>query len=349
VFAVCLLSTPALIAQSSSGTIRGRVLDTTGNSVPGATITLTKNDTREVRTFSTPASGEFAFTTLQPGPYSLKVEAAGFKALEKSNLQLTASERLSAGDLALQIGTVSEVIKVTAETTPVQTASSERSGLLDTHQVTNLFTPGRDVMGLLTTLPGVIKDDTGGASLGSQGAPAAFSGTRSNYSSMNVDGVSGTPRGGNNLDTPINIDSISEVKVLLSNYQAEYGKGAGGVVNIVRKGGTPDFHGLAYYYVRNEAFNANDFFSNRAGAPRGRYRYNTIGGNVGGPIYIPGHFNKTKNKLFFFYAQEYLPNKAPNGPRYYTVPTAAERNGDFAHSVGDQKGNLYAPSKIVVR
>jgi hypothetical protein len=343
----CLLSSPALVAQSSSGTISGRVLDSTGNSVPGARITLTKQDTRDVRTFSTPASGEFTFASVQPGPYSLKVEAQGFKALEKTDLNLSASERLSAGDLALQIGTVSETIKVTAEATPVQTASSERSGLLDTHQVTNLFTPGRDVMGLLVTLPGVIKDDNGNSSLGTQGAPSAFSGTRSNYSSMNVDGVSGTPRGGNNLDTPINIDSVSEVKVLLSNYQAEYGKGAGGVVNIVTKGGTPEFHGLAYYYVRNEAFNANDFFSNRAGAPRGRYRYNTIGGNAGGPIYIPGHFNKEKNKLFFFYAQEYLPNKAPNGPRYYTVPTEAERNGDFSHSVGDAKGNLYATSKIV--
>jgi hypothetical protein len=201
--AACLLSSPALLAQSSSGTISGRVLDSTGNSVPGARITLTKQDTREVRMFSTPTSGEFTFASVQPGPYSLKVEAQGFKALEKTDLNLSASERLSAGDLALQIGTVSEVVKVTAEATPVQTTSSERSGLLDLHQVTNLFTPGRDVMGLLVTLPGVIKDDNGNNSLGTQGSPAAFSGTRSNYSSMNVDGVSATPRGGNNLDTPI--------------------------------------------------------------------------------------------------------------------------------------------------
>src|SRR4051812_47006127 len=109
--ALQLLVATAVLAQSSSGTISGRVLDTTGNSVPGARITLTKQDTLEVRTLTTPASGEFVFTTLQPGPYSLKAEAQGFKALEKTDLQLTASERLSAGDLALQIGTVNEGIK----------------------------------------------------------------------------------------------------------------------------------------------------------------------------------------------------------------------------------------------
>jgi hypothetical protein len=110
-----------------------------------------------------------------------------------SDLNLSASERLSAGYLALQIGTANETIKVTAEATPVQTASSERNGLLDTYQVTNLFTPGRDVMGLLTTLPGEIKDDNGNSSLGTKALHQR--------SPANVDGVSGTPRGGNNLDT----------------------------------------------------------------------------------------------------------------------------------------------------
>jgi hypothetical protein len=156
---VCVLFVSAAFAQSSSGTITGRVLDTSGNSVPNATVTLIKHDTREVRTFSTPPTGDFVFTTLQPGPYRLSVKAAGFKLLEKTDLQLTASERLSAGDLALQIGTVTEVVKVTAEATPVQTASSERSALIDSNQVANLTTRGRDVFGLLATLPGVVYAD----------------------------------------------------------------------------------------------------------------------------------------------------------------------------------------------
>jgi hypothetical protein len=350
--AAAMLAASALIistasGQSSSGTITGRVLDTSGQSVPNATVTLVKQDTREVRTFSTDSMGDFTLTALQPGPYSLKVEAQGFKLIERQNLQLSSSERLSTGDLILQVGTVTEVVEVKGEATPVQTASSERSALVDSNQVTNLTTRGRDVFGLLATLPGVVYDGRGNDGLGTQGSPAAFSGARGVYSVSNVDGISGNTRSGNSLDTPVNMDTVAEVKVLLNNYQAEYGKGAAGVINIVTKSGTPQFHGLAYYYVRNEAFNANTFFNNRSGAPLGRYRYNTIGGNIGGPIYIPGRLNKNKNKLFFFFAQEYLPSTVPQDPRYYTVPTALERNGDFNQSVGAQNGTLYAASKIV--
>ena len=341
------LFTGPLLAQSSSGTITGRILDPSGESVPGANVTLSKNDTREVRTFTTTDTGDFVFTALQPGPYSLKVEASGFKVLEKIGVELAASERLSAGSLTLAIGSVSEVVKVSGEATPVQTASSERSALVDSRQVLNLTTRGRDVFGLLAVLPGVIYDGRGNDGLGTQGSPAAFSGARGNYSAANVDGVSGNTRSGNSLDTPVTMDSIAEVKVLLTNYQAEYGKGAAGVINLVTKSGSPEFHGLAYYYVRNEAFNANTFFNNLAGAPRGRYRFNTIGGNLGGPIYVPGHFNRNRDKLFFFFAQEFLPSTEPQAPRYYTVPSARERSGDFNQSVGLQNGSLYPASKIV--
>src|SRR5205807_4826662 len=131
-----------------------------------------------------------------------------------------------------------EVVKVTAEATPVQTTSSERSALIDSNQVANLTTRGRDVFGLLATLPGVVYDGRGSDGLGVQNSPAAFSGARGVYSVANVDGISGNTRSGASLDTPVNMDSVAEVKVLLNNYQAEYGKGAAGVVNVVTKGGT---------------------------------------------------------------------------------------------------------------
>ena len=345
--AATLFGTDAAKAQSSSGTISGRVLDSTGKSVAAAAVTVTKVDTREVRTFPTGEDGSFAVTSLQPGPYTLRVEAPGFKTLEKEEFRLSSSERLSAGDLILQVGAVKEVVDVKGETSLLQTASSERSALIDSTQVANLTTRGRDVFGLLATMPGVVYDGRGNDGLGTQAAPAAFSGARGVYSAANVDGISGNTRSGANLDTPVNMDTVSEVKVLLNNYQAEYGKGAAGVINIVTKSGTPQFHGLGYYYVRNEAFNANTFFNNAAGAARGRYRFNTIGGNLGGPIYVPGHFNRHKDKLFFFFAQEYLPTSVPQDPRYYTVPTARERAGDFNQSVGAQNGTLYAASKIV--
>src|SRR5262249_51862876 len=157
----------------------------------------------------------------------------------------------------------------------------------DSVQVANLTTRGRDVFGLLATLPGVVYDGRGFDGIGTQNSPQSFSGVRGNYSGANIDGVSGQTRSGNSMETPVNMDTVAEVKVLSNNYQAEYGKAAAGIINIVTKSGSPVFHGLAYYYVRNEAFNANDFFNNAGGQPRGRYRYNTIGGNLGGPIYIP--------------------------------------------------------------
>src|SRR5260221_11716876 len=323
----CLLCASIALGQSSSGVISGRVLDGTGAPVPGAAITLTRNETGEIRTFTSSSSGEFVFTSIQPGTYELEVKAKGFKNLQKSGLELSASERLSAGDLKLQIGTVNESIEVKADATPVQVASSERSAVLDSNQVANLMTRGRDLMGLLVILPGVVSDGEGNDSLGVFNSPAAISGTRGVYGGMNIDGISGNTRSGDHLDTPINIDAISEVKVLQNSYQAEYGKAAGGIINVVTKTGTRQFHGLAYYYVRNDGFNANGFFSNRQGFARGRYRYNTVGGNVGGPIYVPCRFNRDKQELFFFYSQAHLPNQRPNRPRNYTVPTALQRPG----------------------
>jgi hypothetical protein len=322
-------------------------MDSTGQSVPNASLVLTKTDTLDVRTLKTGTTGDFVFTALQPGPYSLKVSATGFRSVEKTDLNLSASERLPAGDIVLQVGSLSETITVTAEATTVQTASSERGALIDTNQVTNLTTRGRDVFGLLATLPGVVYDGRGADGLGVQNSPASFSGARGVYSVSNVDGISGNTRSGASLDTPVNMDSVAEVKVLLNNYQAEYGKGAAGVINVITKSGTQSFHGLAYYYMRNEALNANNFFNNAAGAPRGPYRYRTMGGNIGGPVYIPKAFNRNKNKLFFFFAQEYLPRTVAQDPRYYTVPTAAERKGDFNQSVGATNGSLYAAGKIV--
>lgn len=206
----------------------------------GATLTLTKTDTLDARTATSTATGDFVFTALQPGPYTLKVQASGFKAMEKKDLSLSASERLPAGDIVLQVGSLTERINVTSEVTTVQTASSERSALIDSNQVINLTTRGRDVFGLLATLPGVVYDGRGADGLGVQNSPAAFSGARGVYSVANVDGISGNTRSGASLDTPVNMDSVAEVKVLLNNYQAEYGKSAARVINVITQERNPE-------------------------------------------------------------------------------------------------------------
>ena len=320
-------------AQTSSGTIVGRVLDAQGQPIPGAAVTLIKSDTRETRTFTTDHAGEFVFSSVQPGEYHLTVDLQGFRRVEKRGLSLSASDRLSAGDLILEVGGISESVDVRAEVSPVQSVSSERSAVITSNQVTNLMSRGRDVMALLTILPGVVEDGEGAEALGVFNSPAAVSGTRGIYNGMNVDGISGNVRSGDHIDNPVNMDAVAEVKVLMNSYQAEYGKGAGAIINIVSKSGGRSFHGAAYDYVRNDRFNANTFFRNRQGLPRGEYRYNTFGSNVGGPLYLPGRFNSSRDKLFFFASQELLHNVQPNGPRNYTVPTAAERRGDFSQSI----------------
>src|SRR5215471_2884917 len=326
------------LAQSSAGTITGRVLDPSGTPVAAATVVLTNANTAEIRTFTSDNLGEFVFTSIQPGVYELSIKSSGFKQLEKKGLALSASEKLSAGDLKLQLGSVSESVEVRADTAPVQIVSSEKSAELDSVQVTNMPSRGRDVMALLTILPGVVNDGEGNDSFGVWNSPAAISGTRGVYGAMNMDGISGNTRSGDHLDTPSNMDTVAEVKVLTNTYQAEYGKGAGGIINIVTKSGTKEFHGSAYYFNRNDFFNANNFFSNRQGNKRGRYRYNTVGGTFGGPVYIPKLLT-SRQKLFFFGAYENLPNQQPNGPRNYTVPTALERIGDFSQTF-DKNGKL---------
>jgi hypothetical protein len=323
----------ATLAQTSSATITGRVLDAQGDAVPGAIVTLTRQETHDTRTFTTDPLGEFVFASIQPGIYDVAVDLEGFKHVEKKGLALSASDRLSAGDLRLEVGGLSESVEVKADVSPVQSVSSERSAVLNSNQVVNLMSRGRDVMALLAILPGVVQDGEGADALGVFNSPASISGTRGSYNSMNVDGVSGNVRSGDHIDNPVNMDAVAEVKVLMNSYQAEYGKGAGAIINVVSKTGTRTFHGAGYDYVRNDRFNANNFFRNLQNLPRGEYRYNTFGSNLGGPVFLPGTFNSGRDKLFFFASQELLHNVQPNGPRNYTVPTSRERQGDFSQSI----------------
>ena len=325
-------------AQTSSGEIRGRVVDSGGAVVVDADVKLTNQATGDVRTTKTGNDGYFAFVALQPGTFSVTAAAPNFKQYEKKDLHLSASERLATGDLVLAVGTRSETVAVTAEAAPIQTESAERSAQLDSNQLAGLMTIGRDPLGLLRVLPGVVKDGGGNSSLGTEGA-GTVSGVRESSNAVSIDGVLGNPRGdGNKLDTPLTMDSVSEVKVVLNSYQAEFGQSAGAIINLTTKSGTQQFHGSGYYYGRNEAFNANSWFNNHKGDPRGRYRYNTWGYTIGGPLFIPKVLNKHKDKVFFFFSQERWPTKTNSGYQKYNTPTAAERTGDFSHSY-DTNGN----------
>jgi hypothetical protein len=338
ILALFLAVSGAVLAQTSSGTITGRVVDTSGGGVPGAEVRLINHATKDSRMLLSNQTGGFVFTDIQPGTFTISVKAQGFKQYDRRELHLAASDSIATGDLQLQVGSVSETVEVQAEIAQVQTASGDRTALLDSKQIGDLLARGRDVIALLQIYPGVINDATGGDTLGQFSTPT-INGVRQYYNTLNIDGISGNTARGRTAESPINMDAIDEVKVLTNSYTAEYGTAAGSVINLVTKSGTQTFHGGAYYYNRNEAFNANTFFNNRSGIARQRYRFNTTGYNFGGPVFIPKHFNTSKQKLFFFFSQEILPNESPNSLRNFTVPTALERQGNFSQSVNN-KGQL---------
>ena len=331
-------------AQTSSAAISGHVTDQSKGSVPNASVELVEESTNVKVTTRTNANGDFIFTNAQPGIYSVIVSAVGYKELRKVHLVLSASQDISAGTFALSVGTVSESVTVEADVTPLQTTSSERSGVLDVQQMDNLLAIGRDAMALVRVMPGVVGGE-GAASLSTSGTPTV-NGVNSEYNLATIDGMTGNTRGLATLDTPLNLDAIQEVTLLGSNYQAQYGKTAGANFNFVTKSGTQTFHGGLYYYFRNEDLNANSWFNKYNSQVRPRYRYNTAGGTLGGPVYWPGKFNSNKNKLFFFVSIEDDPTKQPEGLKYYRVPTLIETQGNFSQTYN--QGNIqFDPAHLI--
>jgi len=332
-FFLPLLLLSVAFGQTTTGTIVGSVSDPSGLAIAGATVTLIESATTVQRKTETLATGDFAFNTVQPGVFQIKVEAAGFKTFERTSINLVANDRLSVGTIALQIGSATESVTVKAEGAAVQTASAEHSGVLTSAQVDNLLIKGRNIVTMLQLLPGVTDTNAPDAPDRNFAIGMNINGDRRNSIGLWMDGVQTQDSGVGWIATAnISMDAVSEVKVLLNNYQAEYGRMRGAGVVMVGKSGTKDFHGSFSYFKRHEQFNATDFFSNRNGVAKARYRYNMFSYTIGGPVYIPRLFNTSKNKLFFFWSQEFWPQQVAVPISFVTMPTALERIGDFSQS-----------------
>jgi hypothetical protein len=323
--ALMLIPSSRLSGQSYNGTINGRVMDPQGAAVPGASVRIV--DVERGTSYKTTSNntGLFIFPAVLPATYNLTVTAKGFKIYEKDGLVLYASDHLSAGRIQLALGGVSQTVTVTAEKTPVQVLSSGCSVVLDSKQISELMTEGRNVMQLMQTMPGVVLDGHGSPDLGEQ-QTGFVNGLRNDYNNVTVDGVTGTVTHQAQLDTPVDVDSVKEVKVIESGYEAQYGKTAGAHIQIETKSGTPAFHGSGFYYVQNTALNANNFLNNAhvgQPTPRPNWKYSVIGGTIGGPVYWPGKFNSNKDKLFFFFTGEKDPNTTPepsSGLYHWNMP-----------------------------
>ncbi len=327
VFLVILLFSLQGFSQSNVGQISGKVFDSSGAVIPKCSISATNQDTGLKQTAATDDSGSYSFPSLARGTYTVHAEVQGFRPSEQSGVLLEAASRRVV-DFTLQVGTLTEAVSVTASVDQVQTASGEVSQQIGERQLSQIALNGRNYVQMLQLVPGVVATSTDPFSLGLNTTAQRVNGIRTNSVYFMVDGTDNMDNGANsNAITNPNIDAIEEIKILTSSYSAEFGGRAGAMMNVVMKSGTRDFHGSLFEFVRNDSFDARSFFS----ISKPPLRFNNFGWTLGGPIYIPGKWNADKSKWFFFAGQEWKYNH--QGTAYIsTVPTQAERDGDFRSS-----------------
>jgi Carboxypeptidase regulatory-like domain/TonB dependent receptor len=292
---VALMMAITVSAQSNTGSITGQILDTNGAVVSNATVTITNVGTNETRTVQTNAEGFYTAPALSTGVYKIVANASGFQETTLSELRLAVGEKARA-DINLSIGGVGGTVNIVADQTVANTESAVVGDTINEQRIANAPINGRDFTGLLATVPGSVQS-TNQFQTSINGIPSTFGGA-----SVLVDGIdagrvdlNGTSNVLGRIESRINrvsIDSIQEIQVVESNYSAQYGQALSAVINPITKSGTNEFHGGAFNYFRNEALDANDFFNNRFGLPRSKFRLNQFGGNLSGPI--------VKDKLFFF-------------------------------------------------
>jgi hypothetical protein len=325
IFAASVLSA-TLAAQAVTGTILGTVTDTSGAAVPGATVTLTNTGTGLTRSAVTDAAGEYTLPSLPTGKYKMAAELPGFKTATLSDIELTVDTKVRV-NARLEVGTVSETVTVAAASPLVQVSTSELGTTVQEEQIKTLPLNGRNFVNLTRTVPGVVRGIPGanidGAGSLAWRASASFSanGQRPRDNNYMLDGVDNNETWLQTVVLFPSVDALDEFKLQTSTYSAEFGRSLGGVVNLQIKSGTNTNHGSVFEFLRNDAFDANNFFNNRAGRAKPDFSQHQYGGTIGGPI--------VKDKTFYFF--DYQGYKINQGATYLsTVPSAKMRAGDFS-------------------
>src|SRR5262245_24278549 len=330
----------AVNAQTIFGRISGTVKDASGGSVPNANVTVINEATNSARTATTDESGFWTVTNLPVGTYRVTVEQKGYKKALVGGSVLNADERLTV-DVMLEPGDISENVEITSTVgESVNTTSGEVARVVDSRQVQNLALNGRNYMQLVTLSPGaaILDEDQLALTTSLSISQAAINGNRPNYNSLSVDGGFNMDSGSNNSQVNnVGIDFIQEVKIQTSNFSAEYGRNAGAAVNLVTRSGGNSYHGSAFEFLRNDKLDARSFFS----PVRQKLRFNNFGWNFNGPI--------KKNKFFFFAGQEWKYIRQDAAPVRRTIPTRAERNGDFSFRLRGPDGIVGTADDGVLR
>ncbi|MGB7354907.1 MAG: TonB-dependent receptor [Acidobacteriaceae bacterium] len=328
--------TAAAMGQELQATLTGTVTDASGAVIPQAEVTVTQSEGKGlIRSVTTNAAGSYTVTNLPPGTYTVKITAQGFTSFVAQNVTLFVAQTRSV-DAKLQPGSVNQTVVVQQNAVALDTTTSELSGTISGTQVRELQLNNRNFMQLVTLQPGVVSNmpAVNGFGAGSNSA-ISVNGARTTGNNWTIDGADDQDSGsnGNILNVP-SIDAIQEFTMERSNYDAEYGRSGAGQVLVATKSGTSSFHGDVYEFDRNTLFNANSYFNNNAGLPRAAEHYNDYGFTLGGPLYIPKHYNTARNKTFFFWSEEWRKESLPTTTTSLT-PSMSELSGVFPGTVSD--------------
>jgi hypothetical protein len=328
---VCLVALvlPLALHAQDTGYISGTVTDKSGAAVVGAEVVITNTAGSLTRSSITNADGAYVVAGLPGATYNITITAKGFQKFTAPKVVLEVAQKARV-DVQLTVGAVTEVVEVTGAVATVETQTSDLTGTVSGKQITELQLNGRNFVQLATIVPGV-SNQTGQdeGTVGVYGNVAfSFNGGRTEYNNWELDGGDNMDNGSNaTLNVYPSIDAIAEVKVLTSNYGAQYGRNGSGTVEVETKSGTNKFHGDAYYFGRNDFFNARNFFDPVGPVPK--FKKHDWGYTIGGPVFIPNHYNAGKQKTFFFFSEEWRRDLVPGQAFLVGVPSVAERGGDF--------------------
>ena len=330
-FTLCYFSwSPSLLAQDATAKILGQVSDLSSAVLPDARVTVTNTATKVVSTTQSDRSGNFQFTQLPIGSYTVSAEKEGFATTTSPayTLQINQSQRV---DFKLPIAGSTQTVDVTIQSAAIDTVSSTVGGSVTERPLVDLPLNGRNILDLARLQPGV----TDAANPGNSGeGSVSIAGGRTDSVTYLLDGGNNSSLLSNGVVFNPNPDAVEEFRILENNYSAEYGRNGGGVITVVSKGGTSTYHGTVFEFARNPAFNANDFFNKRNNLPRSNLKRHQFGGTIGGEIFIPKLLPRNNRNFFFFsYEGQRLTNT--QNPGVKTVFTTAELNGDFSHAGTD--------------
>lgn len=339
----------ALIAQEFRGTLLGRVTDPSGAVIPGAAVKATNQATNVTLETTANESGNYQIPFVVPGDYTLSVESTGFKTITRSGVRVSLGAQVTV-DFTLEVGQASESITVDARTPLLNTASADLGQVVSSSEIVNIpVNITRNVLDIASLSSNVLGGGGGYTTNSQADFSISGSGGGRGGNEVMVDGIPNTiTQGGGNIVYVPSMDSVEELKVHTTLFDASLGHSSGGAINITTKGGTNDLHGTAYLFKRWKALNANSWQNNRLGIARPPVDYNQWGFLIGGPVYIPKVYNG-RNRTFFSTSLERNSSTGPS-TRQGRVPTELERQGDFSLTRNRQGGlfTLYDPETTVV-